>query len=173
MRGLCDRMLEQLIARFGSLPKELVVLLLAMLPVSELRGAIPVGILLFKLSYMKVLFWAILGNIVPVLPILLFFDKFEVLLRRSSVSNKFINMFLARAEKKSRSIQKMGPIGLALFVAVPLPVTGAWTGSLIAFLLGFPVMRSFGYIICGIFVAAGVVSVLTYSGVELVHVVNM
>lgn len=156
---------DSLIHTLGAVSKELTVFTLAVLPVSELRGAIPVGILVFHFGFVKTVALALAGNLLPVIPILLFFDRIEKYMRRSHLSGKMIDWFLHRAEKKSRAVKKYGPLGLMLFVAVPLPVTGAWTGSLVAFLLGFAVKKSFLYIALGVCIAAVVVSSLTYGGV--------
>ncbi|MBN1492901.1 MAG: small multi-drug export protein [Candidatus Omnitrophica bacterium] len=158
-------MIEQIINGLSGTSEELIVFILAVLPISELRGAIPVAVAVYHFSFLKAITIAVIGNLVPVLPILLFFDKLEGLMRRSTLSNRFIEWFIHRAEKRSAMVKELGAIGLMFFVAVPLPVTGAWTGSLVAFLLGLDVRRSFMHISFGVLIAAAVVSLLTHFGI--------
>jgi uncharacterized membrane protein len=158
-------MIDQIVNHLSSTSKEIVVLILAMLPISELRGAIPVGIAVYKFSYLKTFIIALIGNLIPVLPILIFFGKVEGLLRKNAMANHFVDWFIHRAEKQSAMVKELGAIGLMLFVAVPLPGTGAWAGSLVAFLLGLDIKKSFLYISLGVLIAAVLVLLLTHLGV--------
>ncbi len=158
-------MIEQVMNALSATSHEIVVFFLAMLPISELRGAIPIGVALYKFSYLKTLTIALIGNLIPVLPILLLFGKVENIMRRNATSGRFIDWFIHRAERQSAMVKELGALGLMLFVAVPLPGTGAWAGSLVAFLLGLDIKRSFIYISLGVLIAAVLVTVLTYFGI--------
>jgi uncharacterized membrane protein len=158
-------MIDQIVNHLSATSKEIVVFVLAMLPISELRGAIPVGIAVYKFSYLKAFSIALIGNLIPVLPILIFFGKVECILRKNAMANRFVDWFIHRAEKQSATVKELGAIGLMLFVAVPLPGTGAWAGSLVAFLLGLDIKKSFLYISLGVLIAAVLVLLLTHLGV--------
>ncbi|MFC1808649.1 COG2426 family protein [Candidatus Omnitrophota bacterium] len=164
-------MIDYIVNSLSATSEELAVFILAMLPISELRGAIPLAVLVFEFSFFKAICISFIGNLIPVLPILLFFDKIEKLLRQTKFSNRCIDWFIHRAEKKSPMVERLGAVGLMFFVAIPLPVTGAWTGSAIAFLLGLDVRKAFCYIALGVAIAAGVVSLLTHIGVVVVNTV--
>ena len=105
----------------------------AMIPIIELRGAIPLGIG-FGLNPWIVYLLAVLGNMLPVPLVLFFIEKFIEWCARSNVKflNKFGSFLLRKAEKNREKIEKFGFFGVCLFVTIPLPVTGAWTGSLVA-----------------------------------------
>ena len=111
---------------------------LAMLPITELRGAIPFAIHVLELSPLKAFFWGVLGNIVSVLPILALLNPFSKFLMKKS---KFFNQYLTKLFHKTRTkhserFDKVGALLLVSFVSIPLPGSGGWTGSLIAFVFG-------------------------------------
>jgi uncharacterized membrane protein len=141
--------------------KEVKVFLIAMLPIFELRGAIPVGILSYQLPYWKVIPLAIAGNMVPIFFILLFFDFITKLCFKFTFTRKLLEGVFRRTRSKSAIIEKYEEVGLMIFVAIPLPVTGAWTGSLAAYLMGLSFWKSIMFIFFGVCVASVVVSFLT------------
>ncbi len=142
----------------------MVVFFIAMVPVFELRVAIPVGINILGLSWYEVLPAALAGNLLPVPIILLFLNWAVSLLERLPVFRRFFTWLFERTRRRSGIIQKYGRIGLALFVAVPLPVTGAWTGTLAALLLGFNLKKAFAPIAAGVFIAGVIVTTLSLMG---------
>lgn len=150
---------EGLSERFASLLKEgglgprLVVFLLAMIPISELRGAIILGIVAYKLPWLETALIALAGNLIPVVPILLFLDAIMKLLGKVKFFNRLFDWLRTRARKKGGLIERYEYLGLFLFVAVPLPVTGAWTGALIASVLRLPFWPSFISIVLGVLTA--------------------
>ncbi|HIP25299.1 MAG TPA: ligand-binding protein SH3 [Archaeoglobus profundus] len=137
------------------------------MPLSELRGGIPLALYL-GYSPLESYVLAVLGNIIPVPFILLLLDKIK------NIKIKFISkIYLAtttRIEKQRSVIEKYGYVGLMLFVAVPLPITGAWTGSFLAFLLGLNKLKSFLAISVGVSLA-GVIVTLTSIGV--LQIINL
>jgi uncharacterized membrane protein len=137
---------------------------IAMLPVSELRGAIPYAITLGGLSWQEAYVLAVIGNFIPVLPILYFIGPISDRLRHIKIFDRFFTWLFARTRRKGKLIEKFEVIGLILFVAIPLPVTGAWTGTLAAFLFGVRKRLAIPAIIMGICIA-GVVVTLATTGV--------
>ncbi|MCU0799555.1 MAG: small multi-drug export protein [Candidatus Thermoplasmatota archaeon] len=154
---------EVLMETLGSLPlwgKYLATMVIAMLPIIELRGALPAAINVFKLSYMESFLLSVIGNMVPIPFIMLFFSFVERFLRRFKQFNSFFDWLFERTRKKGEvKLQVWGMLGLMLFVAIPLPLTGAWTGTLVAYLLKLDKKRSFLFITAGV-VIAGVIMVL-------------
>lgn len=141
--------------------KEVKVFLIAMIPIFELRGAIPIGILSYELPVWKVFPIAIAGNMVPIFFILLFFDLITKLFFKVPILKKILEAIFRRTRKRGEIIEKYEEIGLMLFVAIPLPVTGAWTGSLAAYLFGLKFWKSILFIFLGVLIAGIVVTFLT------------
>lgn len=151
-------MLEQLISFFqNSFTPEIVTFVLSMLPISELRGAIPVGIC-SGIPVSKTFLIAVVGNLVPILPILLLLDPVSRRLMRYHPFEVFFEWLFARTRRKGKLIERLELVGLMLFVAIPLPITGAWTGSVAAFLFDIPVRKAFPAIIAGVLIAGTVVT---------------
>jgi uncharacterized membrane protein len=147
--------------------KELLIILTAALPVSELRGAIPLGISLGE-GVLKTFCLAVLGNILPVAPLLVLLKPVSERLRYISFFRKFFNWLFERTRRKSGLVQKYEAIGLILFVAIPLPVTGAWTGSVAASLFNLKFRLAFPAIIIGVVIAGIIVTFLVLTGRYLV-----
>ena len=105
--------------------KELVVLVISALPVLELRGALPVAINLFHFPWYYALLLAIIGNLAPVPFLLLFLNTFSRLLSKIGIFEKMLHWLFERTRRRGKIINRYERIGLALFVAIPLPVTGA------------------------------------------------
>lgn len=140
---------------------EVKVFLIAMIPIFELRGAIPIGIYSYHLSYWTVIPLAIAGNMVPIFFILLFFDFVTKIFFKFKFTKKLLEAIFRRTRSKSEIIEKYEEIGLMFFVAIPLPITGAWTGSLAAYLMGLSFWKSIFFIFLGVCIAAVVVTFLT------------
>ena len=142
------------------------VLVTAAAPISELRGAIPLG-LTFTDNWGLVVLIAFIGNLLPVPFILLFLGPVTDFLSKISIFEKIINFIFRISRRRGRIVERYGAIGLTLFVAVPLPITGAWTGSIVAFLLGMKFRKAFPAIVLGVLLAGIIVTsvavVLDYS----------
>ena len=153
-------MLEVVASFFSSFPHWLGTFLMAMTPVGELRLALPVAILFYKMPVWSALFWSITGNMIPVTIILLFVERFHRWVEKKSgfLSSSWLK-YLEQAQQKfdSKKYEKYGLVALALFVGVPLPMTGAWTGAVIAFLLALPFKKAW----VAIFVRAILSAVIT------------
>jgi uncharacterized membrane protein len=120
------------------LPNELIVFLISATPVIEVRGAVPIALLYFKLPVINTLLLCILGSILPVFPILIFLKYATEWFRKIEIFDKFFEWLFARTRSKSKIIQEFELVGLTLFVAIPFPGTGVWTGTIAAYLLGLP-----------------------------------
>ncbi len=157
-------MLEHTLTALKSLPKEYAVLLMGAAPVGELRVAIPLGLYL-GLSPVKTFIIAVVGNIIPVLPILFFLKPISDRLRQFKIFARFFDWLFERARKKAVSVQKYEFWGLAIFVAIPLPMTGAWTGAIIASLFKMRIRDAFISITIGVIGAGIIVSTLCILGI--------
>jgi len=144
--------------------QELIVLIIATLPIIELRGALPLAIHYFHLSYLKGLILSIIGNLLPILPILFLLRFILNLLIKIPFLKKFFDWLFERTQKKSKIIEKYEILGLIIFVGIPLPTTGAWTGALASFILGLKPILSFLAIALGVFLAALIVSIFCFLG---------
>jgi len=140
------------------------VILIAASPISELRGAIPVAIIVYDFPWFYAYLIGVIGNILPVPFILLFLSTFTRLLMRVRALKPFLDWLFARIRSRDRMIVRYERIGLALFVSIPFPITGAWTGSIIAVLLGLRFRFAFISIIAGVLMAGIIVTVLTMLG---------
>lgn len=135
--------------------------LVAMLPVVELRGAIPAGVAL-GLPPVATFVAAVLGNMLPVPFIILLIRRiFACLQQRGGTAGKLVAKLEARAHDKSDVVIKYRAIGLCILVAVPLPGTGAWTGALVAALLDMPLRSALPTILLGVMIAGAIVLGLT------------
>ena len=144
--------------------RELVVLVISALPIIELRGALPVAINVFGLPWHYALLLAIIGNLVPVPIILLFLNAVTRILSKIGIFEKALNWLFERTRRRGEIIERYERIGLMLFVAIPLPVTGAWTGSLAAVLFGLKFKQAFLSIFIGVFIAGIIVTCLSLLG---------
>ncbi len=134
------------------------------LPIVELRGAVPVGIVAFEMPWWKVYLIAVVGNMLPIPFILLLLGPVSTFLMRFKVGKSFFDWLFARTRKKSASIEKYEALGLTIFVAIPLPVTGGWTGAMAAFLMGIPFWKAMLYILLGVMIAGVIMTTLSLLG---------
>jgi uncharacterized membrane protein len=136
-----------------------------MLPIIELRGALPLAINLFKISWPKAFLIAYIGNMIPVPLILWLLGPMVRLLSKIKMCEEFFSWLFERTRKRSnRMIEKYEEIGLMAFVAIPLPGTGGWTGALVAFLFGLNFWKSLMVIAIGVFIAGIIVTSLCLLG---------
>ena len=141
----------------------LLTFLLSMVPVAELRAGIPYGVSL-GLDYHAAAAAAILGNLFPVPVIIVYVRRVFAWLRRKSAGlDAWISGMESKAEHKGEKVKKYGALGLCLLVAIPLPGTGAWTGALVAAVLGLRMRDALPAIILGVLIAAAIVLGLTYG----------
>ena len=163
MKKLAQSIVAFIINIFGvNAGKIIGIFFISLLPVIELRGSIPIG-------YYQGLPWytnmitSIIGNILPVPFILLFVVKVFEFMKKRNIMVNIIEKIEKRAMSRSESIANKEFLGLMLFVAIPFPGTGAWTGALIAALLQFDRKKSFVYIFIGVLIAASLVTLGVYG----------
>ncbi len=154
---------QDLVAK--GLSPEVAVFLTSMLPIIELRGALPMAINLFQIAWPKAFLISFIGNLVPV-PFILWLLKpiVKILSKIKPLGILFEWLFERTRRKGDKVIEKYEEIGLLAFVAIPLPGTGAWTGALIAFLFGLDFKKSFLVITIGVFIAGVIVTCLCLLG---------
>jgi uncharacterized membrane protein len=148
---------------------KMVTFILAMLPISELRGAMIYAASLGQVPLQEALPISIVGNLIPILPILLLLGPLSEYGSRFALGRKFFNWVFERARSKSEQVKRYETFGLVLFVAIPLPVTGAWTGAAVAFVLGLKTRNAFLAITAGVFIASIVMSVASYGTASLIR----
>lgn len=157
-------MIAEFLARtFGAAAewvKYIVTFIVSMFPIVELRGAIPVGSLAFNIPWYWCYILSVLGNLLPIPFILLFIEKLIGWFKKTKHLRKFGLWLEARAAKNTPKVQRFEIFGLMLFVAIPLPMTGAWTGALVAALTGMKFKNSMISIICGVLIAGAVVTLI-------------
>ncbi len=164
--GVGESIAEWLNAK--GLNPQLVVFLVAMVPIVELRGAVPIGNNLFNLPIWQTLILSIIGNMLPILLVLLLLKKMINLLGDIPIFRSFFEWLFKRTKSKSGLIARFEFWGLVIFVGIPLPMTGAWTGSVAAVLLAMPYWRALLGIFLGVLIAAAIVislSLLRWWGV--------
>lgn len=140
--------------------KYIVTFFVSMLPIVELRGAIPIGSLAFNIPWYWCYILSVVGNLLPIPFILLFIEKLIGWFKKTKHLKKFGLWLEARAAKNTPKVQRFEIFGLMLFVAIPLPMTGAWTGALVAALTGMKFKNSMISIICGVLIAGAVVTLI-------------
>lgn len=142
----------------------LTVIAWAAAPVSELRGAIPIAIGSYHFTWYYAFIFAVIGNLIPVPFILLLLDKVVPLLEKLPVLKRLIPWYLDLTQRRGKIVERYEHIGLALFVAIPLPITGAWTGSILAVLLRLRFNYAFLSVSAGVLVAGVLVTCATMLG---------
>ena len=144
---------------FNNFPPELATFIISMLPVSELRGAIPVAIGVYNLNPVETYCLAVVGNIIPVIFILKYIDPVsKYLMSKSKFFNKFFTHLFERTRKKHNGkFEKWGALALITFVAIPLPITGGWSGAIAAFVFGIPFKKALPLIFSGVMIAGVIV----------------
>ena len=163
--------MKEAIAEFflETVGKELCVLFCSMLPIIELRGAIPLGAA-FGLPWWQNYLIAVVGNMLPV-PIILLFVKAVLNWMtkcRVKLFNKIANKMFEKAEKNREKIEKYAFWGLTLFVAIPLPATGAWTGTLVAAIFDMKFWKSLLAALLGVMIAGVIMTLVSYGVVAAI-----
>ena len=147
---------------FGGLNKDIIIFIISLMPILELRGGMLAATLL-KIPYIKALVICVIGNILPIPFVLLFLEKVLEIFEKWKVTRKVVRWLEQKAQSKRTQIDKYGYLGLILFVGIPLPGTGAWTGSLVAIMLGLDKKKSFICIMVGVVLASIIMSILSYG----------
>lgn len=144
------------------IPEELVAFVISLLPVLECRGGM-IAARLMEIPFLKAFLICYIGNMLPIPFIILFIRKIFEFLRRFSFFEKIIVKLEAKTERNKEKILRYKSWGLLIFVAIPLPGTGGWTGALMAALLDIRMKKSLPIIALGVLIAGFIMSGLTYG----------
>ena len=148
----------------GKVSGEAIIFIISMIPILELRGGLlAASPALLNVPILKAIPICIIGNLLPIPFILLLIEKVLNGMERVPGLSKVAIWVRQKADKNKGQIEKFGFCGLVLFVGIPLPGTGAWTGSLIAALLHMKFGKAIGAILCGIIMATVIMSLLSYG----------
>ena len=155
-------MAESIITALGAIPNQLKLFIVSMLPIVELRGAIPLGAAM-DMEFWETFIISVMGNLLPI-PFLIFltrpvFSWLKTTRIFSGITHKIEN----KVTKKADSVMKNAAWGLFLFVAIPFPGTGAWTGAMIASLFNMRFKYALPSIICGVITAGIIMSVASFG----------
>lgn len=151
------------VALFSNLPKEIATMLIAMLPIAELRLSIPIALEVYKLPIVSSYFYSVIGNIIPAIFILLLLEPVSSsLMNHSKLMGRFFTwLFHWTRNRHWKKFEVWGALALITFVAIPLPLTGAWSGSLAAFVFGVSFWKALLYISIGVLIAGLIVTLMT------------
>ena len=161
-------MVDQIVTAFtdflsnNNIPKELIPFIISLFPVLELRGGIFSAFVL-GIDFIPAFLVCYLGNMIPIPFILLFIRKIFAWMKKSKKLAKIVDKMEAKADKKKDTMVKYKEWGLLIFVAIPLPGTGGWTGALIAALMDLRMKKCLPIIALGVFIAGLIISFLTYG----------
>lgn len=148
----------------------LLTLLFGIIPVSELRGAIPFAYFNGVPLWLSFILGVLSNALVPFIGFL-FFATLHKLLDKWNLYHKFFEKTIERARRKvGEKVKKYGLLGLMLFVAIPLPITGAWTGTIGAWVLGLEKKKSILFILLGVLIAGIIVSTVVYTGAGIASI---
>lgn len=153
---------------FQILPKELVVFFLSMLPFAELRASIPLAIAAYGLPPITSFCWAVMGSFVPVVFLVFLLEPVSRFLSShfKPLAHFFDWLFKRTRRQHSRKFEHFEEFALIIFVAIPLPMTGGWSGSVAAFVFGIPPQKSLPLIGIGLLISGVLV---TFSTLGLIH----
>jgi uncharacterized membrane protein len=134
----------------------------SMVPIGELRASIPLGLGVLKLDIYSTIILSIIGNFIPAVIIIYALEPIsKFLIKRFKFMERFFTWLFDRTRKKYyKKFEKYSGFALTAFVGIPLPVTGAWTGSVIAFVFGFPQKRALLDVFIGLLMAAAIVTAI-------------
>ena len=155
-------MSEWITGYFAGFNCELAVFLVSMLPIVELRGAIPFGVGL-GMDWRAVYFISVLGNLLPIPFLILFIRPILEFLKKTKFFRPFAEWIHKRSLKKAGNVTKYKMLGLCMFVAIPLPGTGAWTGAVIAALLNMRLKQALPAIALGVLIAGVLMMGISYG----------
>ena len=147
--------------------EHLKVFILSMLPITELRASIPWGIKFYTLSIAEVVMLSILGNILIGVLILYAIGPIMKFMSKNNLFKNTLNYIFKRTKKKGKMIYLLKFYGLILFVGIPLPLTGVWTGSLAAYLFGLSRRKSIIAIIAGVLISSFIVTSISVFSIKL------
>jgi len=150
---------------FNAWPPWLAVFVVAMIPVLEMRASIPLGYFFLDMGLVPVLMWSFVGNLVPIPLVLQGLPVAERWARRWQPLRRGLDWFFGITRRRhSKKVERAEEVGLALFVALPLPGAGTWSGALAAHVLGLPLRSSLLSIFAGAVIEVAVIGAVVVSG---------
>ena len=173
---MSEKLVNAILGVFGGLTaisygREILVFIISLMPILELRGGLLAAALL-GLDPLPSYIISIIGNVIPVPFIILLITKVLTWMKNSKVNffNKIANWLDEKVEKHKGQIEKFGYLGVVLFVGIPLPGTGAWTGALIASVLNMEKKKTFVAVLAGIVMASIIMMILSFGVVaNVIH----
>ena len=160
--GFTEKIVSTMVGLLGGFPPELVVFIISLFPILECRGGM-IAASLLGIDYWLAAIISVVGNLLPIPFIFLFIEKIFNMMKKTKHLGKIVTKIENKAMSKSEKITKYKRWGLLLFVGIPLPGTGAWTGALIAVLLKLNLKDSVISICLGVVMAMGIMSFITYG----------
>jgi len=146
----------------NEVPAELIAFVVSLFPVLEIRGGM-IAARILEIEFIKAFIICYVGNLIPIPFILFFIKKIFAFMRKNKHLAKIVEKMEARSDKKKGTMEKYKEWGLLIFVAVPLPGTGGWTGALISALMDLRIKKSLPIIALGVFIAGLIMSLITYG----------
>lgn len=160
---MAERLVDFFLHLFGTtIPAELTVFTISLMPILELRGGL-IAARLLEMNVWSAFFYCFIGNMLPIPFILLFIRKIFDLLRKNKHTAKVVAKMEAKADKHRGKIEKYGFWGLLALVAIPLPGTGGWTGALVAALMDIRLRRAIPAITLGVLIAGLIVGGISFG----------
>lgn len=159
---MVEGLVQSFIDLFGGMNKNLIIFLISLMPILELRGGL-IAASLLKLNFFSSFIICFIGNLLPIPFILWFITPLFDKLKKTRLLSKLVTKLENKANKKKESIEKKEFIGLLLFVGIPLPGTGAWTGSLIASMINMDKKKALKATFLGVIMAGIIMSIFSYG----------
>ena len=159
---MTDSLINWFTSTLSFMPKEVVAFIISMVPILELRGGL-IAASLLGIGVVQAIIICIIGNIIPIPFILFFITPIFNYMKKTSLFRPLVEKLEQKSMAKSDQIKKYEFWGLALFVGIPLPGTGAWTGALIAALLGIDIKKASLSIFIGILIATVIMTIISYG----------
>lgn len=150
--------------------QELIIFLSAMLPITELRGSIPLALVVYDMPIWSAFILAVLGNIIAAFVVLFLLDLLinKFLIHKIYIFNRFLKWLFAKTQKRhTKKFERWRDLALIILVAIPLPFTGGWTGALTAFVFGISLKRAIPLIGAGVLIAGIIVTAVTMGIINL------
>lgn len=162
-------MKEQIVDFFALFPDHVATFLIAMLPIAELRLAIPIGITVYHMDPLEAYFYAVLGNIFVGIITLVFVENvIHLFLNRSHTLNRLWQRYIDRLHVNNKeSFEKWGAVGLVLFIAIPLPMTGVISGAIVASIFQIPFRQAVPLLAIGATIAGVIATLITAGAVRV------
>lgn len=162
MSDIMESLVSFFIDLFGGINKDIVIFIISLMPILELRGGL-IAASLLHVEFVRAVIICVVGNVLPIPVVLLFLKEVLDILGKWNVTKRIVTWLEKKVDSKREQIDKYGYLGLILFVGIPLPGTGAWTGSLLAVMLGLNKKKSFICILIGVALAAVIMSIFSYG----------